>query len=67
MFGNISAIVVICIGIWGIVVIVKQLSLTQQESNKSMRCPSCGAAVRIYGNTWECTECRDFGKYDKKQ
>lgn len=26
------------------------------------RCPTCGDRARIYGDTWECEFCGDFGR-----
>ena len=64
MFGILSAVLFICFGVWGIIVLLKIfVSPSEHASCSTMRCPSCGAPVRIYGNTWECTECRDFGRY----
>lgn len=35
------------------------------EKNTELRCPSCGAPVRICGDSWECTWCSDFGRIEK--
>lgn len=39
---------------------------TQTKAYTEMRCPSCGAPVRICGDSWECTWCSDFGRIAKE-
>lgn len=38
---------------------------TRPEKSSEMRCPSCGAPIRNYGDRWECTWCSDFGRIGK--
>ena len=38
----------------------------QPRESTEMRCPSCGAPVRNYGDRWECTWCSDFGRIGKQ-
>ena len=55
------------LGVLVIVATVKSLiSSSNQKTYGNMRCPSYGAPARIHGNTWECSECRDFGRYGSK-
>ena len=32
-----------------------------EKTTPSMNCPTCGSPARVYGSTWECTWCNDFG------
>lgn len=31
---------------------------------KYTRCPTCGDRARVYGDTWECEFCGDFGRFN---
>ena len=32
----------------------------------TMLCQTCGAEARVYGSSWECTWCGDFGQIRRK-
>ena len=48
------------------VVVDTKEQLRNPRKYTEMRCPTCGAEARVYGTSWECTWCGDFGQIRRK-
>ena len=62
-----GAVLVIGIVVWGTVKARKSPNTSNNHvTYTTMRCPTCGADARVYGSTWECGWCGDFGRCVRK-
>ena len=62
-----GAVFVIGLVVWGTVKAGKTSGTGKPGTTyKKIRCPTCGADARLYGRTWECGWCGDFGQIRRK-
>lgn len=62
-----GALFVFGLVIWGTVKAGKTTNTNHTRvTYTTMRCPTCGADARVYGSTWECGWCGDFGRCVRK-
>lgn len=66
MGGSIGALLILGLVIWGIYKAGRSPAPPSTRTYTTMRCPTCGDEARVYGSTWECTWCGDFGSIRKK-
>lgn len=54
--------------ILAIVFIIAEVKARVQHPRQytTMRCPTCGEEARVYGTSWECTWCGDFGTVNRR-
>lgn len=66
MGGVLGVLLVLGLVVWGVYKAGQSPARPVTRSYTTMRCPTCGAEARVYGTTWECTWCGDFGSCSRR-